>query len=451
MKKLLAVLLTLGMLLTVPALAEEGLYLREVPQYTYVSETLLTEECFPEVHLAPYSVYNFFGASNAAEPKFICFSGPEGTLANEFDVDFATYLDESNAIQYYYVVNLKDSWEEFVNNAAAPEYVLLDGSDGMAAYIDPDKLVAYGMLATTEFGPSSKLTIRMKLDTLSTRMPLEQRIEALTDAILPEVERVKDQMHYETYETFWSEGLYTGWKCLDEDDFDHMLKLDFPALELYYSDGSAFETDLIVTELRFGTLYGVYDYGQGMNIKVEISMDDNPYAIHELEEDKDPDAQVVTLDNGQVWYIYMSGLTERGQSTYCYGSTPLGLQNRSEREYYLTVKFDASNIYWQNAEDFVDTLMRFDSCYETLSAADDPYVPQEKPASASEPEAPASADGETTQEEGAWTCPECGSQNTGNFCPECGTAKPVSPEWTCPNCGTVSEGNFCPECGTARP
>ncbi len=51
---------------------------------------------------------------------------------------------------------------------------------------------------------------------------------------------------------------------------------------------------------------------------------------------------------------------------------------------------------------------------------------------------------------GAWICPKCGAQNTGKFCPECGTAKP-SAEWTCPKCGAVNTGKFCPECGTAKP
>jgi membrane protease subunit (stomatin/prohibitin family) len=43
-----------------------------------------------------------------------------------------------------------------------------------------------------------------------------------------------------------------------------------------------------------------------------------------------------------------------------------------------------------------------------------------------------------------WTC-ECGTQNTGKFCTECGKPKPVG-EWTC-ECGTVNKGKFCTECG----
>ena len=48
-----------------------------------------------------------------------------------------------------------------------------------------------------------------------------------------------------------------------------------------------------------------------------------------------------------------------------------------------------------------------------------------------------------------WECPNCGNKVTGNFCNNCGTAKP-SDEWICPNCGQTVTGNFCSNCGTAK-
>jgi len=53
-----------------------------------------------------------------------------------------------------------------------------------------------------------------------------------------------------------------------------------------------------------------------------------------------------------------------------------------------------------------------------------------------------------------WVCPQCGSNNSGKFCGECGTAKPVPEppaDWACPQCGTTNTGKFCGECGTPRP
>lgn len=52
--------------------------------------------------------------------------------------------------------------------------------------------------------------------------------------------------------------------------------------------------------------------------------------------------------------------------------------------------------------------------------------------------------------DGTWTCSNCGSSGlSGNFCANCGSARPVT-EWVCPGCGRTNTGNYCPECGTAR-
>ena len=51
-----------------------------------------------------------------------------------------------------------------------------------------------------------------------------------------------------------------------------------------------------------------------------------------------------------------------------------------------------------------------------------------------------------------WTC-ECGTQNEGKFCKNCGAKKPepvAADSWTC-SCGTVNTGKFCMNCGTKKP
>ena len=58
--------------------------------------------------------------------------------------------------------------------------------------------------------------------------------------------------------------------------------------------------------------------------------------------------------------------------------------------------------------------------------------------------------GAAAMAEALWTCPDCGAENSGNFCGNCGAARPVL-TWTCPDCGAQNEGNFCGNCGARRP
>lgn len=50
----------------------------------------------------------------------------------------------------------------------------------------------------------------------------------------------------------------------------------------------------------------------------------------------------------------------------------------------------------------------------------------------------------------SWKC-SCGEENSSKFCKNCGKTKPVPQQgWSC-KCGAINEGNFCKECGTRRP
>ena len=47
-----------------------------------------------------------------------------------------------------------------------------------------------------------------------------------------------------------------------------------------------------------------------------------------------------------------------------------------------------------------------------------------------------------------WKC-ECGAENTGKFCSNCGKAKPINDNWKC-QCGQENTGKFCSNCGKER-
>jgi len=55
---------------------------------------------------------------------------------------------------------------------------------------------------------------------------------------------------------------------------------------------------------------------------------------------------------------------------------------------------------------------------------------------------------QSQHEKDAWKC-GCGQVNDGNFCAECGAAKPTA-GWRCA-CGNINQGKFCPNCGAKKP
>lgn len=48
-----------------------------------------------------------------------------------------------------------------------------------------------------------------------------------------------------------------------------------------------------------------------------------------------------------------------------------------------------------------------------------------------------------------WIC-ACGTENSGKFCSNCGSPKPVDNKWMC-TCGTENSGKFCSNCGNPKP
>jgi membrane protease subunit (stomatin/prohibitin family) len=80
--------------------------------------------------------------------------------------------------------------------------------------------------------------------------------------------------------------------------------------------------------------------------------------------------------------------------------------------------------------------------------------PYQQPANAYQVTAPAASMPQQPAAPAAdtWKCPNCGNENTGKFCMECGTPKPApAGTWVCPNCGYENTGKFCMECGAKKP
>ncbi len=422
----LAFLLALSM--AMPCIAEGAAYIRTLPQYTYISSRLLTDETCPEIRIFPEYAYTLFADYGDAEPVFLCIPIMDGAKASSIRSYEVACLDPDKAIQVQYMVRESDSFEEFVNEAEADEYIMRDGSDGTAAFIKPERGQAFGMIATRELGKSAKLIISMGLDYLDSKMPLETRVQALTEAILAEVDRVSAAMHYETMAPYWSAGMFAGMKLLD-DSFASLVEMDFQPITVTTKDGEALsDIPFIPTEVDDTKVEGIYAGSKGNYVEAEFSFDTNPFPAYQLEQQEEG-ASREKLQNGDECLLYVSEYD--GEIGHWYASFPLkGLQD-NDKQVYMTVHMTGNRVTWKDTAECLAIAEGFAQACKVVPVEEDPYVPQERPADAqteAAQDAPAAQDVPAAQDapaaEGEWTCPDCGQVNDGNFCPNCGAARP---------------------------
>ena len=378
MKKLLTLFAVL--LLMTSAVAEEAVYFREIPQYTYINRNLFTEESYPEVCLTTSSAHSFF-AYSAEKPLFVMFPGPAGALASDIRWDTAHYLDVDEKITYTYRVYASDSYEEFLNKASQDAYILLDGSDKTAAYIDPSSGRAYGMIGVTEFGKSAKLRITINMDSFGYKMPDEMKVEPLSTIILAEVARVKAAMRFEQKEQFWSTDAFAGIKTIMPENEKCMVKIDFPKPEI-----GGITPTVTITDADYYSVVLYYSYGADVYVEVTLKFDTYSSPVERLKKEEEGSYRTV-LPNGSEWVVYVAYRGDDGKSGITYISKALTDPMPANGDtMYLVLRLDYGHISWSEDE-LLGILAVIDESCTVMNVDDDPYVPQprnEEPASAKE-------------------------------------------------------------------
>ena len=147
--------------------------------------------------------------------------------------------------------------------------------------------------------------------------------------------------------------------------------------------------------------------------------------------------------------MFMAQISEGKVGVFdMYGEEIIPADGTFDNVYDFQISYDGSVIVAE-LEFGHEVVYRMSDAYGLQSAAE-PEIPKApavqtdmSEAPAAQPESPAEQPTET-----GWTC-SCGSVNSGNFCPECGSARPE--EVKCSACGFVPEAGatpkFCEECG----
>lgn len=408
LKLFLIALLTLSLLTPLCAVAEESLpYMALMSQDMYLATSLVTPESYPEVCISPYYFSSSF-VSQYKEPYFIHFPCPANTFATSVDVDTAFFLNVAELRQYAYAAYDSYAYETFLNNCDVDEYILADGSDGVAMYINPDRTRATALIGMPEIEKSAKLEVLIIDDSLGNRSEQEV-IDALTALITNEVARIKASLTVELADAFWTVGRYAGFNVASNSRYTEGLGLSYTLPEGY------FITELNGTDVTIAKVLGKDDA-----IKVDFDLDTYSYVSYKYEED--PDSVVTVSIDGNEYRIWAHWYNdEKIMSAYVDRVISTTAGSSQDQTMYWTLDLDLDGSFEFTSTDALvaelTTLVSGGQIVTDMTIANyrdaTPYAETAAPAMQ---DAPAADDG--------WVCPSCSETITTNFCPNDGTAKP---------------------------
>lgn len=343
---------------------------------------------------------------------------------------------------YYYEALEDCSYESQLYECQNEDYIVADGSEGYAAYVEPDRGFAYGLVGLPEISETAMLYITIYMGDLLYYETEEQSAGILAEAVSAECARIMGEKTVQLEEDFWTSNAYCGVKMPSLDHEGDMLVLDFPTLPIADEDGSTVEVEayLYALEDNCASLFAA----AGENT-IDMDVELTTYTYLEYEQENDPaNCTTVTLSDGTVFDVYLYNLAENGESSLVYCSTLLADDAGYDQDenLYLELSFDSDGVEWTSEDEFAELLEIFMQGVRFVDVDSDPYVPGEALPEAEEPADEAAA--------ASWVCPSCSTENSGNFCSNCGAARPAA-NWICPSCNAENDGNFCSNCGTKRP
>ena len=407
LKRSLTVLLALALLVPLCAAAEELPYMALMSQDVYLSATLLTTESYPEIRISPYRFSSSF-VSEYKEPYFMAFPCPPNTFVSDFNEYSASFLDLETPRQYVYYGQDGYSYENFLNNCDVDEYILADGSDKLAIYIEPDRQRANALIGVPEIDKSAKLQVVIIDNSLDNRSD-EEIIAALTEQIQAEVARIQASMTVELADAFWTAGRYAGFNVASSSRYTKGLGLSYTLPEGYCI------TKLNGTDVSIAKVLGKNDA-----IQVDFDLDTYSYVSYKYEEN--PDSVVNVTIDGSDYRVYANWYNDQHiMSAYVDRVISTTAGSSQDQTMYWTLKLDLDGSFnFASTDDLVAELTTLVSGGQIVNDMTIANYRDETPYAA----APAPAAQEQPAADEGWVCPSCGETVTTNFCPNDGTAKP---------------------------
>lgn len=459
MKKLAIRLLTICLVIAafLPAASAEPICLNQLEQNVFISTSFIEKEAYPEV------IFNASPSSfDLNKITYMRFPSPDAIpFAISANIS-SFYIEEPSTEQSYQLLNT--AFETFLNNAKSEDVIILDEETAAAYYDIGYYSHAYGLIAVPEMGKNAKLYISMTFHDYSENTLSDKQIESMKSAILSEIERIQTSIRFETLDAYWSEDFYSA---INIRSLHAALTAKYTFAELpFIGKDQQIETALpFFTEVDDTKFAMVAQTSIG---KPRFEFDINPYSYAARQKESDPDSVfTLVLDDGYE-YDVCGSLYDNSRYISFNASRLLTDRTKDGRNLYLTWSVSGNSVSWYTKDDIAELLnalmaqVTIETELELMNykgAPAETEEPQEEPAKSVK--GPWGFFGSNTSTEtgteptaeanpNAWVC-DCGSENTSNFCPACGTKKP---DYNCAGCEYVFEKDstfkFCPECGTKR-
>lgn len=351
MKKLTALLLALAMLcICACAMAEEeSIVLETETMDGLIGGTLLTESSISEAVISPYSASDLF-AADKKDPWYVTFPVPAGCRVTSFGVQTFTTMDMETYCQYVYQAMSRYTFEDFLLDCKDENYRVLDGSDGVAGYVNPGNSSGYILFGLGEIDTGAKLYLRIFDYSELRELHDAGKAARLTELVQAEAARLKESLACVKAEAFWTDGRIGSLKLYSRSVPGEYINAAMPEASFHLTEGSvqgrAFVTGVDGNSFN---LYVAQDRANAVEIDCEVNTYAYVYSRDESEITK------VTLSDGCEWGIYVAN--ERDGRPYSVYAAKV-LNPGEENPVYFSVQMKTVNygVEWPDVEAFAADL-----------------------------------------------------------------------------------------------
>ena len=353
MKKLIALALALTLLCGCTAVLAEGgeqAVLETEGMQGLIGGTLLTEASISQASISPYYESDLF-CSDKKDPWYVTFPIGEGRRVTAFGVKTLATINPENGTQYLYNATDRYSYEDFLLDCKEEDLLVLDGSEGVAAYASPDNSSAYALFGLDEIQAGAKLYLRIFAFSELRQMEDAEKTARLKELVEAEAARMREGMACVQSEKFWTDGAFQGVKLYCKSVPGEYLNVDMAELACNFTEegfsGRMFPGEVDGSKM---TCYVVKDRSSAL--KIEFNVDTYSY----VDSKDESEITRVTLSDGNEWKIYVSNKKDSGELYAVHAAKVLN--PGEENPVFLTLRLSSlrNDLLWADMDAFVKDL-----------------------------------------------------------------------------------------------